>query len=154
MAELLLEDIGDSPWICFTPQKSITHRIKTSFHVPGCTHRLSFNVEPQSLLYSENLSSISPPLHTDVRRQVEELCGIGGVVPSSRNVSTWQGSVTFEDQSSVSVITYATASYVARQSRSDLVGKISKVLTNFCATAAAVQSSGLCYDSFNVLLRI
>ena len=154
IAELLLEDIGDSPWIYFTPQMRVRHRIQTTFHVPGCAHKASFNTRPQSLLYSEDVYSRSPPLHIDVCRQVEELCGIGGVVPSSKDVSTWHGSVTFEDQSSVSVITYAAASADARQSRNDLMGKISNVLVNFCAAAAAVQSTGLCCDSFTVLLRI
>jgi ankyrin repeat protein len=153
IAELLLEDISDSPWIHFTPQAHVRHRIKTIFHVPGCAHQTSFNIKPQSLLYSEQVHSRSP-LHTDVRRQVEELCGIGGVVPSSRDASTWHGSVTFEEQSSVSMITYAAASAVARQSRNDLVVRISNVLTNFCTAAAAVQSTGLCCDSFTVLLRI
>ena len=89
IAELLLEDIGDSPWIYFTPQTRGQHDIQTNFHVPGCAHSLCSNATPQSPSYSEDVHS-HPLLHTDVRRQVEELCGIGGVVPSSRDVSTWR----------------------------------------------------------------
>ena len=154
IAELLLEDICDSPWIYYTPQPRTRHRIQTIFHVPDCAHQASSNTKPQSLLYSEQVYSRSLPLHTNVRRQVEELCGIGGVVPSSRDVSTWNGSVTFEDESSGSVITYASTSGTVQQSRNDLAFKISNVLGNFCAAAAAVQSSGLCCDSFTVLLRM
>ena len=154
IAELLLEDICDSPWIYYTPQPRARNRIQTIFHVPGCAHQASSNTKPQSFLYSEQVQSRSLPLHTNVRRQVEELCGVGGVVPSSRDVSTWDGSVTFQDKSSVSVITYAATSGTVRQSRNDLAFRISNVLANFCAAAAAVQSSGLCCDSFTVLLCI
>lgn len=154
IAELLLEDIDDSPWIYFTPQMRVRHRIQTTFHVPGCAHQASSNTRPQSLLYSEDVCSRSPPLYTDVCRQVEELCGIGGVIPSSRDVSAWHGSVTFEDQSSLSVITYTAASAVAQQSRNVLVMKISNVLANFCAAAAVFQLTGLYCKSFTVLLRI
>ena len=153
IAELLLEDISDSPWIHFTPRVLTKSSIRTNFHVPDCAHQTNLNTEPPSVLYSEQHPSYSLPLQTDVRRLVEELCGIGGVVPFSKDVSTWHGSVTFEEQFSVSVITYAADSAVTRQSRNDLVVRISKVLANFCTAAAAVQSTGLCCDSFTVLLR-
>ncbi|KAI9697369.1 MAG: hypothetical protein M1836_004647 [Candelina mexicana] len=136
IAELLLEDISDSPWIYFTPRMHARYPIQTIFHVPGCAHQNSSNKQPQTLLL------------------VEELCGIGGVVPSSRDMSTWHGTVTFMEQSSVSVVTYATDPAVTQQSRNDLVVRISNVLANFCAAAAAVQSAELCCDSFTVLLRI
>ena len=154
IAEILLEDIGDSSWIYFTPQMRVRHRIQTTFHVPGFAHQASSNTRRQSFLCSEDVHSHSTPLYTDVRRQVEELCGIGGVVPSSRDISAWYGSVTFEDQSSLLVITYAAAPTVTRQSRNDLMVKISNVLANFCAAVAAVQSTGLCCDSFTFLLRV
>jgi hypothetical protein len=152
IAELLLEESSDSPWIYFTLRTHVRHPIQNGSHVPGCAHGANFNTEPQSLLYSERAHSRSPLLHVDVRQQVEELCGIGGVVPSSRDVSTWHGNVTFEEQSSVSVVTYAAASSLSRQSPNDLVARISNVLANLCTAAAAVQSTGLCCDSFTVLL--
>lgn len=154
IAELLFEDINDSPWIHFTPRVHLKRPIRTSFHVTGCAHQASFSTEPQSLLDLEQVPYCSSTFHTDIRRLVEELCGIGGVVPFSRDVNTWHGSVTFEEQSSVSLVTYATGSAVARQSRNDLMARISNVISNFCTAAAAVQSSGLCCDSFTVLLRI
>ena len=150
---LLLEDMSDSPWIHFTPRVLTKSSIRTNFHVPDCAHQTKLNTKPPSFLYSEQYPSYSLPLQTDVRRLVEELCGIGGVVPFSKDVSTWHGRVTFEEQFSVSVITYAADSAVARPSRNDLVVRISKVLANFCTAAAAVQSTGLCCDSFTVLVR-
>lgn len=153
IAELLLEDVSDFPWIYFTPRLHIKRRIRKDFHVAGCAHQRSLKKKPPSLLDSERVHSYSPALHTDVRRLVEELCGIGGVVPSSRDVSAWHGSVTFEEQASVSVITYAAHSAVAQRLRSHLVVRISNVLANFCTAVAAVQSTGLCCDSFTVLLH-
>ena len=154
IAELLFEDINDSPWIHFTPRVHSRRPIRTSFHVTGCVHQASFSTEPQSLLDSGRIPYYSPTFHTDMRRLVEELCGIGGVMPFSRDANTWYGSVTFEEQSSVSLITYAGGPAVARQSRNNLMARISNVISNFCTAAAAVQSSRLCCDSFTVLVRI
>ena len=153
IAELLLENLSDSPWIHFTPQLFTKSSIRTNFHVPDCAHQKNLKTEPLSVLHSKETHSNFLTLQTDVRRLVEELCGIGGVVPFSKDVSTWHGRVTFEEQFSVSVITYAADSAASRQSRDDLVVRISKVLANFCFAAAAVQSAGLCCDSFTVLLR-
>ncbi|KAG8532871.1 uncharacterized protein KY384_002749 [Bacidia gigantensis] len=153
IAELLLEDINDSPWIHFTPQEHTKFPVRIKFHLPNCAHQISLNTKQPSILQSEKSLSFSPPLHSDVRRLVEELCGVGGVAPSSKDVRTWHGNVTFEEQSSVSVITYAADSAVTQQSRTDLLGTISTVLTNFLNAAAAVQHAGLCCDSFTFLLR-
>ena len=153
IAEILLEDINDSPWIYFTPRAYLRHPIRAIFHVPGCAHQASSNIETRPLLCSRQIRSDFSCLHIDMRRLVEELCGIGGVVPSSRDVSTWHGRVTFEDQSSVSVVTYAADSSVSQQSRRNLIVKKSNVLANFCNAAAAVQYAELCCDSFTVLLR-
>lgn len=153
IADLLLEDVSDSPWIHFTPRVPTKSSIRTNFHVPDCAHQTNFNTEPPSVLCSEQSPSYSLPLQTDVRRLVEELCGIGGVIPFSKDMSTWHGRVTFEEQFSISVITYAADPAVTRQSRNDLVARISNVLAKFCTAAAAVQSTGLCCDSFTVLLR-
>ena len=153
IAELLVEDSSESPLICFTPRVHARHPIRTDYHSPGCAHQTSFNMNAKPFQSSEQVRS-RPPLLTDVRRLVEELCGIGGVVPSSRDMSTWHGSITFQEQSSMSVITYAASSPAAPQSRNDLMVIISNVLANFCNAAAAVQSSGLCCDSFTVLLCI
>ncbi len=150
IAELLLMDIGDSPWIYFAPRLHVRRPIQTDFHAPGCAHQMSSNTEPPSI---EQEYSYSPPTHTEVRRLVEELCGIGGVVPSSKDASNWNGNVTFEEQSSVSFITFAADSAIAQHSRNELVVKISNVLANFCTAVAAVQALGLCCDSFTVLLR-
>ena len=153
IAELLLENISDSPWIYFTPRARTESSPRTNFHIPDCAHQKKVNTQSPSVLYSNQFPSYSPPLRTEVSRLVEELCGIGGVAPFSKDMSTWDGRVTFEEQSSVSVITYATDSAITLRSRNDLVVRISKVLTNFCTAAAAVQSAGLCCDSFTVLLR-
>ncbi|KIW63761.1 hypothetical protein PV04_08739 [Phialophora macrospora] len=148
IAELLLGDICESPWIHFTPKAQTKHRIRTMFHVTGCAHQENFDPKPQSLPHSESVHSRSLPLYGDIGRQVEECCGIGGVVPSSRDVSSWNGSVTFEERSSVSMVTYAVSS------RTELLVRISNVLDKFCTAAAAVQSAELCCDSFTVLLRM
>ena len=65
----------------------------------------------------------------------------------------WHGSVTFEEQSATSIITYAVSSTI-KQQQTDLMIKISNVLTNFCTAAAMVQWNGLCCNSFTFLLHL
>lgn len=153
IAKLLIEDTNDCPWIYFTPQVHVRDHFQTKFHVPGCAHQPDFSTNPEPSTYSEQIRPRAPPLHNAVRRQVEELCGIGGVVPSSKNRSTWHGSVTFAEQSSVSLITYAASSVLTGQSRNDLMLRISSVLSNFCTAVAAVQSAELCCNVFTFLLN-
>ena len=152
IAELLLENTNDSPWIYFTPRVHVRCHIQNNFHVPGCAHVANTSNKPQSLLYSGQAHPSI--LHTDLRRQVEELCGIGGVIPSSRDMSSWYGSVTFEKQSSVSSITYAATPTVTSQTRRGILVRTSSVLNNFCTTAAAVQANWLCCDAFTALFHI
>lgn len=87
-----------------------------------------------------------------MRRQVEELCGLAGVVPSWRDLKSSHGSVNFEEQSSLSRIIYP-FSTATLQPRENLLVKISTVLINFCTAAAVFQASGLCCDMFTVLVR-
>lgn len=152
IAELLLENINDSPWIYFTPRAYVRYHIQNDFHVPDCAHEGNTNNKPQSLPYSEQARPSVP--HADLRRQVEELCGIRGVIPSSRDMSSWDSSVTFQEQSSASSITYAASSPLMSQTHRAMLVKISNVLDNFCTTAAAVQSNGLCCDSFTALFQL
>ena len=81
---------------------------------------------------------------------MEELCDLAVVIPSSLDVKNWDGSVIFEEKP-VSVIPYADASTAEQPSREDVMVEISDVLANFCTAAAAIQSNGLCRDSFTAL---
>lgn len=152
IAELLLETTNDSPWIYFTPRAHVGCHIQNDFHVPDCVHETNTINKQPSLPYSGQANPSA--LHTDLRRQAEELCGIGGVIPSSRDMDNWHGSVTFEDQSSISTITYAATSTVTWRTRRELLVRISNVLDNFCTAAAAVQSNELCCDSFTALFHL
>src|SRR5262249_32473898 len=55
IAELLLEDVNDSPWIYFTPQIPHGSRVQKPFHVPGCAHQTIINTRSQLHLDSEQV---------------------------------------------------------------------------------------------------
>ena len=146
IVQLLLDNSSDSPWIQFTPQIVVRHPVQVNFHIPGCAH--STNPISHQLLPDVRLCSSVP---TDVRRQVEELCGIGGVLLSLQDQGTWNGNVSFREQSAVSAVTYAID---PGSSYGDLMVRISNALANFCTAAATVQHNELCCNSFTFLLRV
>ena len=88
MAELLLEDKNDSPWIYFKQKEISETQITPVFHLPACVHQGG-----QSLSRSPGLIAAVPEDHTpalswpaeedDMKRVVAELCGFAGIVPNS-----------------------------------------------------------------------
>lgn len=53
IAELLLEDIKDSPWIHFSPQMHPKSPIRIDFHISDCAHQISLSTKPASILHPE-----------------------------------------------------------------------------------------------------
>ncbi|KAI4262154.1 MAG: hypothetical protein L6R42_002662 [Xanthoria sp. 1 TBL-2021] len=151
IAELLLENTSDSPWIYFIPRLYLECQIQLYLHIPGCAHEATTNIEQQ---FVQPLGQDYPSvLHTDLHRQVEELCGIGGVIPSSRVESSWHGRVIFKKQNCMSLITYAAKSENTPQHRMEILDRTAKVLNNFCAAVAVVQSNRLCCNSFTAFFQ-
>ena len=72
IAELLLEDISDSPWIYFNPSEQTRCYIRNDFHVQDCAHGVGFNSAAHSL-HPEQKFSHSSLIYADMRRQVEEV---------------------------------------------------------------------------------
>jgi hypothetical protein len=76
---------------------------------------------------------------------VQRLCGLGGITPSSRNIEEWNGSVTFEEDNTAALITYE---------HSDIwkvVHRLEVTLGLFCTAMKHCQSQQLCCDSFTII---
>ncbi|KAF4964873.1 hypothetical protein FSARC_7265 [Fusarium sarcochroum] len=101
LAQLLHQNVRDSPWIYFEPSPPTFNLIKLDQHLPGCAHHMP---RPESY----DALQPRPELNTgsEVIRAVEEGCGLGGISPSSRNENSWNGTVDFQDHNSKASIRY------------------------------------------------
>lgn len=146
IADILLEEVSDSPWIYFTPPPKLEPMIsvQAETHLPGCVHRLAWNSfdttgDAQTCTFVPALRESSTLL------EVERLCGLAGITPSSRNVEEWNGSVAFEEDNTIAMITYAHSDV------SKIIHRLEATLGLFCAAIRYCQSQQLCCDSFTVL---
>ena len=142
MAELLLDDINESPWICFTQPEPHPNSLQPEFHIPNCVHCGISEVRLGSRLNTDNLHNTE-----QIVRLIAEHCGLAGVVPKSREPKDWTGLVTLSgDSQSIASVTYHTS-----RSCRELARRVCEVFQRFCGTASYLQKEGLCCDSFTVL---
>ncbi|TGO10379.1 hypothetical protein BTUL_0137g00360 [Botrytis tulipae] len=151
MAEFLLEDVNDSPWIYFEAGNIPHIEIQPGIHMPGCIHQIC----------SSNLAAADQPqLRSRISRPdkgnkiittVQELCGLAGIAPISRNLDEWTGTVKFKEQNSIAIVSYAIREDEEVASYHALVHRIAHALQNLCAAVSHVQAAGLCCGCFTVL---
>lgn len=75
--------------------------------------------------------------------QIQTLCGLAGITPSTRELENWNGAVMFEDNT-VALVTYA------HQDVSRVVSRVTDVLGLFLNALHCAQSVGLCCQSFTI----
>lgn len=146
MAEILLEEASDSPWIYFTPPPEADPIIATqaNFHIGGCVHQLAWGSISSNQVVSQPTSAPECSESTSLLR-VQRLCGLAGITPSSRNHEEWNGSVTFEENNTAALITYG---------HSDIwkvVSRLKVTLELFCTAIKHSQGQKLCCDSFTII---
>jgi hypothetical protein len=150
IAQLLHEKAHDSPWIYFDPKRIPFAKSRPDHHLLDCAHSLtSESARKNRAPFS------SPPLDKDrqVRQAVEELCGLGGISPSSRDKKEWAGTVEFNEARSMATITYSNW-YVDSDSihySGDLFRRLIHIAERFETAARMVQDADFCCDSFTVL---
>ncbi|KAL4946321.1 hypothetical protein BDV06DRAFT_182701 [Aspergillus oleicola] len=154
IADLLSQDETDTPWIYFEPNNPDTPDTpevypKNGTHVQGCVHRYSGELttpdEPQTRSFCHE--------NTTGAEKLQELCGLAGVIPSSRNPNEWNGSVTFKEQNSVAIVSYAKFRENGELDSRTVLDRITTALNRSCVAAGHMQASGLCCDSFTVIVR-
>ena len=99
----------------------------------------SFDPDPNST--SEN----------GIRHSVQELCGLAGVAPVSRNRREWNGNVRFEDENSTAIVSYAFLADEDNPGHLAMASRINKALEGACIAEGLVQAAGFCCDSFTIL---
>lgn len=160
MACLLLEQKRDSPWIYFEPHRIELPVMDCQIHLPNCAHEsfnrsnISSRTGPGSFPHStdgpERPSTgthFAPADNHETLRKVQELCGLAGIVPVSRDKQSWNGTVEFADGNATAAISYPSTS----ENLSSTKSLLTSILEGLCAAASCLQSRGLCCDSFTIL---
>ncbi|PVH92905.1 hypothetical protein DM02DRAFT_698019 [Periconia macrospinosa] len=149
IVDLLFETVLDSPWIYFQPTATQYTAIDENHHLDGCIHQLH---APLSHCFNgATVKSSQIDQEVLVRRHIEELCGLGGITPS-RETSSWNGSIQFEEQNSVAFISYAYKIPITN-TIGDVISHLIRVVEKFITAARTVQNAGFCCNSFTVLRR-
>jgi hypothetical protein len=90
----------------------------------------------------------------DIRRSVQELCGLAGVTPVSRDSKCWNGSVIFEEHNTCAKVSYAHTTEMGVSDTSKIISRIRKALTDLSTAISRVQAAGLCCNSFTILAKL
>ncbi|KAF3492136.1 uncharacterized protein GIQ15_01653 [Arthroderma uncinatum] len=151
IADILFQDANDAPWIYFEPRRLDRPEICLSdgVHIPGCVHHC---FEIPTMLKEPRMPPIYPGIKTEAD-EVQELCGLAGITPTSRDLKEWNGKVTFTKQNSVASISYASFAGNVDLDRLVVLHRIIFTLERFCIAAGRMQASALCCDSFTVLVH-
>ena len=150
VAEILYEKANDAPWIFFEPSAFAPAEVSTDMHLPGCAHQFSS---------APDLSATWPQLYSrpdnwrDTIKTIEELCGLAGVTPITRDVQKWNGSVTFEEQNTVATVTCSQVSDDDETKHHAIMSRLKCSLERFCRAVGHFQTAKLCCDSFTILWR-
>ncbi|KAK6341518.1 hypothetical protein TWF696_008590 [Orbilia brochopaga] len=150
IAELLIRDATDTPWIYFEPRNFglLQTCAKDDFHAIGCVHHcLSDPVDQEKARGTPDYPD--PGIDLD---EIQELCGLAGITPSSRDPEAWNGVVQFEDENSIAVISYANSDKHG-DPNGIILQRNPKTISRLCSAASRMQSCGLCCDAFTVLVH-
>lgn len=158
IAELLIEQVVDTPWIFFDPQVIPISEIDPHFHLPNCAHKSSQDtarsMSPYKTLVQSEVQKVSSPNdivnRENILKVLQQLCGLAGITPVSRDLRTWNGRVRFEESDSTSCITFGFKGERNFDSQ-HLVLRIRGALEGFCLAIGHAQAANCCCECFTIL---
>jgi hypothetical protein len=152
LAELLFEQANDAPWIYFEPSIYNLPAVRTGVHLLGCVHQFPSS-DRFSLYQSATTQELLSPSGSWRRiiKVVEELCGVAGVTPTTRDREKWDGSIRFGEENSVATVTCSQPLESVDSDHCATISRLINSLRRFCQAAGHVQAAGLCCDSFTIL---
>ncbi|KAF4235559.1 hypothetical protein CNMCM8980_003251 [Aspergillus fumigatiaffinis] len=153
IANLLLDEVIDSPWIYFEPSEIARFVVQPNRHVPRCSHHYCSDqrglLEGSQPCLSRQGSAADD---FEVIEIIEELCGLAGISPTTRTKSGWLGSVEFNEENQLAAVSYTLATDETRMLSADrLWSRIYQALEKLCCAAGLIQARNLCCNSFTFL---
>jgi hypothetical protein len=111
IANLLLDEQRDSPWIYFEPAEIGTFAIDADRHVPRCSHHYCSgqqeSLEDSQIGLSKQVSAADD--YEDVIEIIKEFCGLAGISPTTRTKSDWIRSIEFGEENQLAAVSYTLA---------------------------------------------
>jgi hypothetical protein len=150
IAELLYSSSHDSPRIYFEPRLSpreFPKHIQADHHIEGCSHR--FRAPDGTGRTADSSASYIVP-DGGVDTYIEELCGLGGVVPTSRDLGKWNGTVGFKKKDSVVLVSHCSSNPGLNRLRG-VASRLGSMAERLTAAVCLFQDAGCCCDSFTIL---
>jgi hypothetical protein len=144
IADLLYEEAFDGPHIFFEPEALNQDPVlpDPEMHIPSCVHHILSDPHQYRPLHS-----ILKLEDNHIVHQVQELCGLAGVTPTSGPKEKWIKSVDFRRQGTVATVRYTA------ETKSDVFHQITTTLERLCSAVARFQSYGYCCNSFTALIQ-
>ncbi|KAJ5454061.1 uncharacterized protein N7458_005017 [Penicillium daleae] len=103
IADLLLEDLHDSPWIFFEPTYVDHGKFEANRHIPECCHHCLAHPPGPTQFIEYQSTTVD---HEDIIEEIQELCGLAGISPTTRNVTDWIGSIEFGAGNHVGAVSF------------------------------------------------
>ncbi|KAL4759191.1 uncharacterized protein BDW70DRAFT_161965 [Aspergillus foveolatus] len=147
IAELLIENAKDSPWIYLEAKSYDEAELQHGLHLRDCAHQFSFN---RRLSQGQSLTTETVS-RTEIVQEIQELCGLAGITPGSPELRSRTGSVKFEEQNSVAIISYAINGNEHDLDGNSIVFRLYRIIDRLSSAAGRVQSAGLCCDCFTII---
>ena len=153
IAELLLEQQNESPWIYYEPWLGVDQDLQIGLHMEGCVHKGGRSLSEEQSHILPNISThrrsfehSTAGCERSLRDNVVSLCGLAGVSPPAHVHLPWSGEILLQDDGIASV-TFRTDAI--RQST--VLERVRHALYRFSCAVGYVQQSGHCCDSFTLL---
>ncbi|KAL1600697.1 hypothetical protein SLS60_007085 [Paraconiothyrium brasiliense] len=152
LAELLFEQASDAPWIFFEPAAFETAKVHVNAHILGCIHE-TFPGDQFAVCQSTLTRLVPSPSGSwrTITKSVEELCGLAGVTPNTRDRDRWDGFVHFQEHNTVATVTCCHQSETTEYDYHKAFARLKHSMKRFCLAVGHVQAAGLCCDSFTIL---
>jgi hypothetical protein len=87
----------------------------------------------------------------DSHSDVQELCGIAGVVPSSSDKSSWNGVVYFDSDNTGATVTYGPLDPLNDDTDYIVLSRSAQTLERLLAAIACLQNLGQCCEAYTVI---
>jgi len=157
IAELLIDVEADNPWIYYQPVIDTKILPKTDFHLHQCIHTFcgESNITWAYSGSDQPVHQIEPDLCENAKRQVENLCGLAGVVPLSRSAADWDGFVEFSHSkgTTTAIVSYQLDIGGRVESYHILQERLSKVGERLRHALGLLQHHRLCCNKLTALRR-
>ncbi|KAH8775974.1 hypothetical protein F5882DRAFT_262278, partial [Hyaloscypha sp. PMI_1271] len=158
IANLLLDEKNDTPWIFPGRPNVLDSHMLPDFHQPACVHEGGYAINTQPRLTAPehgtdiDSSNYSQPFKgNDFKQNIAEYCGLAGVYPVSRATEDWNGAVTFAGTNHAQAFVTYKLGVDGEDSPDDILFRCLEALKSFCRVASHLQKQGQCCNSFTLL---